>query len=118
MPRVGRALREQMRDAALETPARVLERIAHRRAMDEANRELPTAFPEITGENAREVVEWLEKRVAELKTLPVECAWCGADIGEEGVMPRPNGRGEVFCSTSHRSSSERALRRLLASGAS
>jgi hypothetical protein len=41
----------------------------------------------------------------------IECSWCGGVCDQ----PRPfyNRRGEVFCSPSHRSSSNRALKRLL-----
>lgn len=45
-----------------------------------------------------------------------ECAWCGAALtGEDHPITRcHNQRGEAFCSSSHRSSSGRALRRFLA----
>jgi hypothetical protein len=48
------------------------------------------------------------------ETVP-DCAWCGAECNQ----PRPyaNGRGELFCSPSHRSSSNRALARLTGEGA-
>lgn len=41
----------------------------------------------------------------------IECSWCGGEV-LEGERAYPNRRGEVFCSPSHRSSSNRALRRL------
>ena len=43
------------------------------------------------------------------ETVP-NCAWCGGECDQ----PRPyaNWRGEIFCSPSHRSSSNRALARL------
>lgn len=43
------------------------------------------------------------------ETVP-DCAWCGAECDQ----PRPyaNWRGELFCSPSHRSASNRALARL------
>jgi ferredoxin len=46
---------------------------------------------------------------------PPDCSWCGGACDE----PRPflNRRGEVFCSPNHRSSSNRALRRLAGEGA-
>lgn len=37
-----------------------------------------------------------------------DCAWCGGEIERD----YPNKRGEMFCSPSHRSSSNRALKRL------
>lgn len=43
---------------------------------------------------------------------PIECAWCGAEIGKDEKV-YPNKRGEYFCSKTHRDSSNRALRRLI-----
>lgn len=40
-----------------------------------------------------------------------DCAWCGAACDQP--HPYPNRRGEVFCSPSHRSASNRALARVL-----
>ena len=42
------------------------------------------------------------------------CGWCGGECD----MPRPfpNRHDEVFCSPNHRSSSNRAIKRLLATG--
>ena len=40
-----------------------------------------------------------------------DCAWCGAPCDQP--RPYPNQQGEVFCSPSHRASSNRALARLL-----
>jgi hypothetical protein len=45
-----------------------------------------------------------------LDAMMVECAWCGGEPDKE----YPNRRGEIFCSASHRSSSNRALKRLQA----
>jgi len=42
---------------------------------------------------------------------PPDCAWCGSPCDQP--RPYPNQRGEVFCSPSHRTSSNRALARLL-----
>ena len=39
----------------------------------------------------------------------IDCAWCGGDSFTEFR----NKRGETFCSQSHRSSSNRALKRLI-----
>ena len=38
-----------------------------------------------------------------------DCAWCGGEI----IGPFTNRRGEVFCSISHRTASNAALKRLL-----
>jgi hypothetical protein len=45
-----------------------------------------------------------------------ECAWCGAvepDVSFANPHWYPNRRGEWFCNPSHRSQSNRALRRFL-----
>jgi len=39
-----------------------------------------------------------------------ECSWCGAELEKNSF---PNKDGEFFCSKSHRSSSNRAKKRLL-----
>lgn len=46
----------------------------------------------------------------EAENVP-DCAWCGAACDQP--HPYPNRRGEVFCSPSHRSASNRALARVL-----
>jgi hypothetical protein len=40
---------------------------------------------------------------------PPNCAWCGGACDQP--RPFPNRRGEVFCSPSHRATSNAALRR-------
>lgn len=61
----------------------------------------------------------MEPRIVCIDPLaPGDCAWCGADIGEEMLAgttdrPYPNRRGEVFCRRSHREASNRALREFL-----
>ncbi len=47
--------------------------------------------------------------LVELAKDAPDCAWCGADC----TTQFPNRRGEVFCSKSHRSSSNRVLKRLI-----
>lgn len=42
-----------------------------------------------------------------------ECSWCGAELGVDGEKIFPNREGELFCSKNHRSSSNRAKKRLL-----
>ncbi len=56
-----------------------------------------------------------------MTTTTRECAWCGADQPDiRFTNPHwyPNRRGEWFCNPSHRSGSNRALRRLLESAES
>ena len=61
------------------------------------------------------IFEWelnANKTTKELKeNTPPYCAWCGGQCDQP--RPFPNRRGELFCSASHRSSSNRALKRLL-----
>lgn len=51
------------------------------------------------------------KKCLALLDQGTDCAWCGGEC----ERPHFNRRGEVFCSPNHRSSSNRALRRLVES---
>lgn len=70
MPRVGRALRWQMADAAAETPERIAYRIRFRAVAERVNAETAErffyeGFP-VTWEHARAAAEWQEARIREL----------------------------------------------------
>jgi hypothetical protein len=62
----GRLLREQMRDAAAETPERVAERIAYRGACEQAYAETMSRFAPLTAENLRAALDWQAARINEL----------------------------------------------------
>ena len=60
-----------------------------------------------SGRSPSTMNEWIPVKE---NTIP-DCAWCGGQCDQP--RPFPNRRGELFCSASHRSSSNRALKRLL-----
>jgi hypothetical protein len=62
---VGRLIRQQMRD--VDTPERAAERIAHRQACEQANREMMAKFGPLTAANAAEAIAWQQARISELR---------------------------------------------------
>lgn len=64
--RPGRVLRQKWADEAHETPGRVAERIAARRAGEQSHREMLARFSPLTAANAAEAIAWQSARIAEL----------------------------------------------------
>lgn len=48
------------------TPEQIAERIAYRKAAEQAIRERQERFPVLTGENFDEAAEWQERRIQQL----------------------------------------------------
>jgi hypothetical protein len=61
--RVGRLLRAEMRDAARESPERVRQRIAMRKAGELAVKAREEKYPTLTPENAGEAMAYQEERL-------------------------------------------------------
>lgn len=63
---IGRALRQKMRDDAAETPERVAERVAYRKASEQAYAEMLARFAPLTADNLRASLDWQTARIREL----------------------------------------------------
>lgn len=59
----GRALHQQARDDAAETPERVAERIRTRQACDLGLKDREAKFPMLTKDNAAEAIRYQEERI-------------------------------------------------------
>jgi hypothetical protein len=86
MPRPGRLLRERARDDARENPGRVAERLRHRAAADQVALERAELFPEITPENAQDVLAWQEARIRELMAAALQAEVLDLEALEEALL--------------------------------
>ena len=72
-------------------------------------RKLKAFFARVVREEVRSAVEAAAVEGGVFKDTLEECAWCGAETDQ----PLKNREGEVFCSKSHRSTSNQARNRLV-----